>query len=127
MLRIYPASTHNTSSYHSNKRRYKLFLLLNISNSPEHNIKHPFKEHIYMYVLFYWNIFCQTGNRQNFFPRSDIVQNNISPGSNENQNSQNLDSNMSWSNFPTLKKNHVLMFNFLAIEENIFYITHQNL
>lgn len=32
-----------------------------------------------------------------FFFQSDTLQNNISPGSNENQNSQNLESKMSWS------------------------------
>lgn len=32
-----------------------------------------------------------------FFFQSDTLQNNISSGSNENQNSQNLESKMSWS------------------------------
>jgi hypothetical protein len=32
-----------------------------------------------------------------FFFQSHTLQNNISPGSNENQNSQNLESKMSWS------------------------------
>lgn len=58
-----------------------------------------------------------------FFFQSDTLQNNISPGSNENQNSQNLDSKNELVKLPYTQKKYSLIFNFPAIWENIFYIT----
>ncbi len=66
-----------------------------------------------MYLLFYTKLFFQ----------SYIVENDISPGSKRNQNSQNLDSKNELVKLPYTQKKYSLIFNFPAIWENIFYIT----